>query len=80
MRTYKDWLSLMDDMSKTVPADLTWIELVQMMAEFLESTALSDEQQAVLTGMGAVMYRQGLMEFKASGQASRLMAKLRRKP
>lgn len=79
IKTYEDWVALMADMSKTVPADVTWIELVQMMAEFLESAALSDEQQAVLTGMGAKMYQQGLMEFKANGQAAMLMEKLQRR-
>lgn len=78
-RSYEDWVSLMADMSKTVPVDLNWIELTQMMAEFLESAALSDEQQAVLSGMGAKMYQQGLMEFRANGRASILLERLQRK-
>lgn len=78
MSNNTDWLDLIEEKSKAIPEDVDWISAIQALAQELETaTNLTEPQQALLVGIGAMMHRQGFREFQAGTQTAMLFNKLK---
>lgn len=73
-----DYLDLMADVSKTLPDEADWMVAVHTMDDILKETesSITEEQRALLVGLGAMMYRQGFREFQSGIGANDVMRKL----
>ena len=76
--TEPDYLHMMHKVSKQLPEPADWMSAVHVMADVLEELedVITEEQKALLVGLGAMMYRQGFEEFKAGIGARDVMQKL----
>lgn len=76
-----DYLALMTEMSKKLPDEANWMVAVHTMDDILKETeaTITEEQRAVLVGLGAMMYRQGFREFQSGVGAQDVMRKLMKK-
>lgn len=73
-----DYLDLMGDMSKKLPEEADWMVAVHTMNDVLSEItgSITEENLAILVGLGAMMYRQGFREFQSGIGAQDVMRKL----
>jgi len=73
-----DPVAMMAELSKQLPEESDWISACHVMADLFDSIRhkLSEEQQAMMIGIGAMIYRQGFREMQAGIAASGVMKKL----
>jgi len=61
-----DYLKTMENLSKNIPQDVTWEDALTNLVDMLsQSTNMTEDQLAILVGIGAMMFRQGEREFLA---------------
>lgn len=60
------WMDLIGKLSKTVPTDMTWEGAIHALVTLLETATLTEKEQAVITGIAAMMYRQDFQEMQAT--------------
>ena len=74
-----DWLAVITKAAKTLPEEVSTLEGVMAMEELLKDLQhkITAEQTATLVGIAAILYRQGLEEFKAQGMAHAVLKRLR---
>ena len=74
-----DWLAVITKAAKTLPEEVSTLEGVMAMEELLKDLQhkITAEQTATLVGIAAILYRQGLEEFKAQGMAHAMLKRLR---
>lgn len=66
-----DYFKLIAASAKTIPSEVEMEEGVSAAVEFLETNPnLTEDQQAFIVGLAALLYRQGLREFEATGRAA----------
>lgn len=74
-----DWLAVITKAAKTLPEEVSTLEGVMAMEELLKDLQhkITAEQAATLVGIAAILYRQGLEEFKAQGMTHAMLKRLR---
>lgn len=72
-----DYFQMIKQLSRNLPPEADWAVAALTLIDLLETGHnLTDEQRAVIVGIGAMAYRQGFEEMKAGIGAADVMKRL----